>query len=131
MTETKKDKFWATTSKVLTYIVIFYIFYILGHSIWLNWALKKENDRIKADIAKVQDKNQNLENLITYYKSDSFKELEAREKLGMKKSDEKVVLVPVKKFDPTASQEDSLSLLSKKTVTQIANWRAWWSYIFQ
>ena len=132
MTEERKTKIWAYLSKLLTYGLIIYIFYLLGHSIWLNWTLKREIDQIKKDIVQIEEKNQNFENLILYYQSDSFKELEAREKLGLKKEDETVVSVPVKKYDSTiSSEEEKINLLSKKPVVKIANWRAWWSYFFE
>lgn len=131
MTE-NKSKILVFLNKALIYAVILYIFYILGHAIWLNWALKKEIDGIKADIANIQEKNQNLENLIIYYQSDSFKELEAREKLGLKKIDEKVVIVPVRKYNPADSaEEDKISALIKKPVAKIANWRIWWAFLFE
>lgn len=130
--EENQSKTWVYLSKVLSYALILYIFYILGHAIWLNWSLKKENDQLKKDIVAIQEKNQNLENLILYYKSDSFKELEVREKLGLKKKDEKVVSVPVRKFNSDQSQaEVTINSLNKKPVEKIANWRAWWAFIFE
>jgi hypothetical protein len=130
--EENQSKTWVYLSKVLSYALILYIFYILGHAIWLNWSLKKENDQLKKDIVAIQEKNQNLENLILYYKSDSFKELETREKLGLKKKDEKVVSVPVRKYNNDQSQaEATINSLNKKPVEKIANWRAWWAFLFQ
>jgi predicted nucleic acid-binding Zn-ribbon protein len=109
-----------------------YIFYILCHAVYLNWTLKREIDHLKADIVSIEQKNQNLENLIVYYKSSSFKELEAREKLGLKKVGEKVVSVPVRKYENSISQEEErLNSLSQKTVKKVPNYRAWSAFIFQ
>lgn len=116
---------------ILIYLVAIYIFVILGRAIWMNWALKKEVDQIKKENIALQEKNHNLKNLITYYQSDSFKELEARDKLGLKKPDEKVILVPIKKISNN-DQILSNNQADQNRVDQgIPNWQAWWIYIFE
>ena len=126
-----KTKFLTFLKNISVYVVAVYVFIILGRSIWLNWSLKKQTDQIKIEISALEGQNKNLQNLIVYYRSDSFKELEAREKLGLKKPDEKVVSVPVKKYASTPTLPEELILTSKKANKPIPNWRAWWLYIFE
>lgn len=131
MFDIKENKIWANSSRILMYALVVYIFIILGRAIYVNWTLKKQIDQIKLEISSITQKNNNFENLILYYQSNSFKELEAREKLGLQKPGEKVVLVPIKKYNDNLSQvEDEVKSLSEKPVTKMPNWRAWWMYIF-
>lgn len=121
------------TKNALVYVVALYVLILLGHSIWANWTLKKEVDQIKGQISTLQAQNQNLENLIVYYQSASFKDLEARSELGLKKPDEKVVSVPVAQLAdiPPQTSEEEQSLIVTKPVAPLKNWQAWWSYIFK
>ena len=117
------------------FLLTLYIFFILGQAVVTNWKLKKQIDQIKTDNANLLIKNHNLENLILYYQSDSFKELEARDKLGLKLPDEKVVMVPVQKYQNGAPQPTDETVAAsiagvKIKSTHLANWQAWWSYIF-
>lgn len=126
-----ESKLFLLFKKGFIYLVVIYVLIMLGRSIWVNWSLKNEVDHMKNDIIELELENKNLENLIVYYQSDSFKELEARDVLGLQLPDEKVVIVPVKKFnDYQAKTNQEREILNiKKEVTP--NWLAWWRYIFE
>ena len=115
---------------ILIYLLAIYIFIILGRAIWANWNLKKEIDQIKQENIALEEKNHNLQNLIVYYQSDSFKELEARDKLGLKAPDEKVVIVPITKISSDDSSGAVPSADQKQNLDHGSNWQAWWAYIF-
>jgi cell division protein DivIC len=105
----------------------------LGKAVWTNFQLKRERDTIEGQIVTLQGQNKNLANLILYYQSDSFREEEAREKLGLKKPGETMVQVPVKKSadfqSEIAAQTQSVS---EKTIkVQEPNWQLWWQYFFK
>lgn len=128
-----QSKLFGFFRKALVYALVIYVFIILGRSIWLNWVLKNEIDHMKQEIILLSQQNTDLENLIIYYQSDSFKELEARAKLGLKKPGETVVSIPVRKFQDyeaeTANDRTAISGTSNKT--KDPNWVAWWKYIFE
>jgi len=117
-------------NKALIYAIIAYAFFILGRSIWTNFQLKRQIDSIKQEITSLEKQNQDLENLILYYQSDSFKEVEARAKLGLKKPGETVVSVPTKTYnnyqEETAADKESFS--DQSNDSQSANWENWWNF---
>ena len=125
-----KEKSGAFFSRVLIYLLILYTFFLLGKAVWTNYQLKQQTEQIQNEIANIQKQNKDLENLILYYKSDSFKEVEARRKLGLKKPDEKMVQVPVKKPGdfPSEVQAQKESIQEPETVEKQPNWQLWWQY---
>lgn len=128
-----KQQLKSLANKALIYALIIYVFVILGRAVWQNWQLKREIDAIKNQIAQLQDQNKNLENLILYYQSDSFKEMEARQKLGLKKPGETAVAVPTKKYEnyqaETAREKENIAPKNQGEATP--NWQAWWGYFFR
>jgi len=128
-----KSKLGSIFSKGLIYAAILYTFFMLGRAVWINFTLQKNIKIIEQEIAAIQQQNKNLENLILYYQSDSFREIEARQKLGLKKPGETVINVPVKKYDNYSSEvraeEERLS--DKPAETKTSNAKLWWQYFFK
>lgn len=104
---------------------------MLGKSVWYNYLLQKEITNINNQIESAQQKNQDFQNLIVYYQSDSFREVQARSKLGLKKPGETVVDVPVKKIDNYNSEIESQKqeLVTKEKPETTSNSSLWWQYI--
>jgi cell division protein FtsB len=125
-----KEKSSAFFSKLLIYIVIIYTFFLLGKAVWTNYQLKKQTDNLEVSILQIQKQNKDLENLILYYQSDSFREVEARRKLGLKKPDEKMVLVPVKKYDNFNDEVEATkeNISQNQQEEKQPNWELWWQY---
>jgi len=125
-----RQKLWELFSKILIYLVILYTLFILGKAIWTNWQLKKQTDDLQQQIAEIKIQNKNLENLILYYKSDSFREVEARKKLGLKKPGEVAIAIPAQTSkdynQETATQKQGVSETPKEE--NIPNWQLWWQY---
>lgn len=132
MEKITNHKLFLFLKKGFIYLVFIYVLIILVRAIWINWTLKKEVDKIKADIVLLQNQNKDLNNLIVYYQSDSFRELEARQILDLKLPDETVVIVPVKKFDDYQTEiNNDRKIISKSSEDNMPNWKAWWRYIFK
>jgi cell division protein FtsB len=119
--------------KLFTYILILYVFFIMFRSVWMNWKLNQQISLIKKQIETTKEQNRNLENLIVYYQSDSFKEVEARRKLGLKKPGEKVIAVPAKTYvNYQAETEAEKQRLSESDdVDDLPNWKAWYQFLFK
>jgi cell division protein FtsB len=122
----------AFINKVLVYILVIYTCFILGRSVLINFQLKRQIDLTKKEIANLEQQNQNISNLMLYYQSDSFKEVEARSKLGLKKPGETVVYVPTKKYE---NYQQELAAERAKMIsndkTELPNWENWWKYFTQ
>ena len=117
-------------SKIFSYFLIIYIFFILGRSVWLNWQLKLETQMLQKQIDDGKIENTNMRNLLLYYQSDSFKEVEARKKLSLKKPGEYVMAVPTRKYDSyqaeTQAQQDQIATKSQQE--NIPHYKLWWLY---
>lgn len=135
-----KNKLIPKLIKLVVYFVIFWLIFLLGRSLWQNWMLKHSIGQLNEQIVVLEKEKENIENLILYYRSDSFKELEARKKLGLKKPGEKVVILTVSSISPTlpssppsANFSDELKKEQEKITTsptsaQIPSWLLWWQY---
>lgn len=128
----KREKYLNLGSKVLIFIFVIYILFLLGKSLFINYQLRQSIQKLNEQIATLEQQKKDLNNLIVYYKSDSFKELEARRKLGLKRPDEKVYIVSgttttTANFEEELKQEQE-KVSSKEKSSDKKNWTLWWEY---
>lgn len=110
-------------TSLLLFAVVIYMMIIVGKTVLANYAANGETDKelaklaqMEADIAYMQDQN-------NYYQTQSYKEKEARAKLGYKASGESVLTIPIDTEEEKIS--DSGNIEQKITVP---NYRLWWEY---
>lgn len=133
MNPTQRLQWGPVFSKVVIYLLVFYTFFMVGKSVWINYKLRQQIKQIEGQITDIQKQNKNFENLIIYYQSDSFREVEARRKLGLKKADETVIAVPVKKYEDYNAEIET----QKENVADVTNTKdesnvsLWWQYFFK
>ncbi len=84
-------------------------------------AINKEIAHLVAEQQALEQKNQDLEQSLQYFGSDSYKEKLAREQLGLKREGEIVVNFP-KLADNSSGAEAQSS--------EQSNPQKWWQYIF-
>jgi hypothetical protein len=132
-----QNKILSKITKVGVYLGVFWVLFLLGRAIWQNWDLKHSIYKLNEQIVILNQQKKDLENLNLYYQSDSFKELEARKLLGLKKSGEKLVILPIETPKAESSAANSFPEQlnkEKETVagvtapTRIPNWLLWWQY---
>ena len=135
MSEEKKTNvsqfFWVGIKGMLIVAVITYTSYSIGMAIYKNYQINKKIDQLKSDITVLQTEVDELKNLLVYYQSDGFKELEARRRLGLRGKDEKVIIIP--KVENTQGV-DTKNEETKKNNTQPddkTNMQKWWDFIFK
>lgn len=102
--------------------------FILGKAVYRNWEGSQKIAALQKEIDQISAKNKNLENLILYYQTRSFKEIEARRKLGLKLQDEKVISVPISEEE---QQEEELGAREPKLEEIVPNHTKWWQFFFQ
>jgi cell division protein FtsB len=128
-----KPSVWQSILKGLVYCaVLVYIAYTVGLSIDRNYQTNQQINRLKSDIATLNDQISELQYENIYYQTDSFKEVEARRRLGAKAPDEKVVIIPkqdqnsgtIDKSDPAASTN------SGSVDEPTPNSMLWWRFLF-
>lgn len=82
------------------------------------WKLYKAGDKVeiaRKELAQAQAEQEKLKGQLEYVQSDEFVEREAREKLGLGKPGEEVVIVPTVPPVPSVSQSGGEP-----------NWYKWW-----
>lgn len=116
----------------------FFLLFILILTAFLTWSLFKqynENSVVESDIElkkqeirDLEKSNQELNELIEYFSSDLFIEKEARDKLGLRKDGEKVVVIP-KETDHYNDQSNDL--LNQQLIKEDKFLpKLWWEYFF-
>lgn len=137
MIQFSQNKFVPKLTKLGVYLLVFWILFLLGRALWQNWDLKHSISKLNEQLLTLTQQKKDLENLNLYYNSDSFKELEARKRLGLKKPGEKLVVLPMatpSQGQVTPSNFPEQLAQEKKTIagveapSKIPNWALWWQY---
>lgn len=117
-------QFW----RLIILVIIFYIIFNISRSVNSNYQINKTIEEKKIEVGEQKELAQILKNKNLYYQTEVYKEIEARSKLGMKKPDEKMVIVPENSDDKTIfdSNIQSAQSESKENMT---NYSLWWKYI--
>ncbi len=98
----------------------------LGKEFYKEYQIQKEIDSLKNDIESLEKSNYKLSQLIEYYKTDEYKEAEARKRLNLKKKGEKVVII-----EPAAKNAiENKTEKKNKRDDKLPNYKKWWNYFF-
>ncbi len=115
-------------------IFLLYMFAILTNETGKNYALRSKSDQLESQITQLQSQIEELGYKVTYYKTDAYQEKLAREKLGLQKPGETVVIV---KKDPSLAASNTpinTVEVELKTDEQIQNskphWQQWREFLF-
>ncbi|MBI3495645.1 septum formation initiator family protein [Candidatus Berkelbacteria bacterium] len=85
-------------------VIIGYTGFSLYHAVMRNVAVNQRINSFQEDIKRIELDNQRLRNLIVYYQTNEFKELELRRRLGYKKPDENIVVLPANFYEEKSAQ---------------------------
>ena len=107
-------------------IVVFFGMHV-GKEIFKRKAVEQEVVRLEAEISKLENKSDDLSKLLEYAKTDSFVEIQAREKLNLAKQGESVVVIP--EVDAVSGEVDK-ELAGNSKVLGESNIKLWWEYFF-
>lgn len=115
--------------RLFSLLLAVYLLFLVGRSVYLNYRVKQQLAKIEAEIKHVRNENQRLSNLIAYYQTETFRELEARSKLGLKKPGETVIAVPENADEPLEQKLRPREEEPKQSETT-PNYIKWWEYLF-
>ena len=115
----KVEKPWI---RLIALITICYLLFVVGKTLYQSYQVRKELDDMQAQIQELKDSNQQLQADITYYQSDSYKERIARERLGLQKPGEKVIVI---------LPEQKQNVKEKDPYDSLTNPEKWWQFFFK
>ena len=110
---------------VASVLVVVFLGIGLGKEFYRDYQIKKEIDSLQNDISALEKDNYKLSQLIEYYNTDEYKEVEMRKRFNLKKDDENVVVV-VKSESRVLGDSDI-----KEKNQNLPNYLKWWNYFFE
>jgi cell division protein FtsL len=88
--------------------------------------------RLRDDVAAEEQRQRDLQNLLTYLQSPTFQERQARLELGLKKNGERVLVVPPNSTDtPSTATKTSPTSTTDSPTVETSNPSRWWQYFLR
>lgn len=106
-------------------LIVVFLVVNLGKEYYRERQIQKEIDSLKNEIESFEKDNYKLSRLAELYKTNEWKETEARKKLNMKKEGENLVII-------TEPDDSSGKVLSAEIGSNedLLNYMKWWNYFF-
>jgi len=92
--------------------------------------VEKEVEKLQQELSELEQKNIELDQLTEYFSSDSYKEEQARTKLGLQKPGEKIITVLGDSTEVNGAMDNENALLANNEENNLTNPQKWWSYFF-
>jgi len=126
--KTTGRKFILFVSIVLLIVVIGLVLYKMSHQTKRQSGINEEISNLQSQINLLEGENQDLNELISYLKTDDFKEKEAKDKLNLIKEGEQMVLVKenLASFEEKRVPQDRATTL----IVRRESYYYWWHYFF-
>jgi len=105
-------------------VVIVSLVVSLGQTVMRNYALGQQINGLKQDIVTLQDQKEALSYNIQYYKTDSYREREARSKLNLQLPGENVVIIPHASPAATPTPDSTTKAAASKS-----NFQQWFDFL--
>jgi len=114
-------------------ILVGWVIYVSSKQLQRNQRIEEEVSALEQEAEKIRRENDTLSEKISYFASPDFREQEAKEKLGMKKIDESVIII---KSRPVSEEDMSFGKREERTIENgslmgIPNYQKWWQVFFQ
>jgi len=115
-------------------VLAIYMFVVLAVETSQNYSLRNKSDNLESQITKLEQQIEDLGYKVTYYKTDSYRERLAREKLNVAAAGESVIIIKDDKRNEKATKEDEVSIDNLKTdeqaLSEKPNYQQWWIFLF-
>lgn len=121
----RSTSFREILSRLAVLLTAGYLLFLFGRSAYRNYQINQRIEELETSISTLEEQNADLKNLIAYYQTETFRELEARRKLGLKKPGEIVIALPENTETPPESENPE-----EKKQTNIPNPKRWWEFLF-
>lgn len=113
-------------------IFIIYMFVILATETSKNYQLRSKSDELEAQISRLEGQIEDLGYKITYYKTDSYREMLAREKLNVSAPGESVIIIRDEKKQQSNNNQGQQIILKtdQQSLAEKPNYQQWWAFLF-
>ncbi len=116
---------------VVEILVLVFFSTALVKEIVRKHSVEKEVEELQQELTELEQQNIKLSSLVEYFDSDTFKEEQARLKLGLQKPGESVVAVLGDSIDLNVVNDNNSNLLAfNSDGEKISNPQRWWNYFF-
>ncbi|MCX6766481.1 MAG: septum formation initiator family protein [Candidatus Moranbacteria bacterium] len=102
----------------------------LGKEVYRKRQIQKEIEGLQSQISQMGQQNGDMQNLISYLASTDFQEKQAREKLNLQKSDEKMIVLRKDVVEPSSQPQNVAANPQAPPEDNSPNWQKWWKYFF-
>ena len=113
----------------LTGFMIFLVFR-MSHQAQKQNSINDEIAKLQQQASELEGENQDLQEMISYLKTDDFKEKEAKDKLNLIKEGEQMILVKESVFAGKVGLENKEDNKGPELVVHRENYYYWWHYFF-
>ena len=128
-----KRKFWMRAAVCAVIVLVGWMIFVSSKQIQRDRRIQEEVAALEAEAAKISRENKTLAGEIDYFSSSDFREQEAKQKLGLKKTEEiMAVIKPAPEYKPDADTQSNMTrdVSANSTKADIPNYRKWWEIFF-
>lgn len=117
---------------VLIVALVSWAVYVSSKQLTRNQRIESEVELLQVEADKIRRENETLTEKVQYFASNDFREQEAKEKLGMKKAGEEVVVIKSRPAAaPEAETAETVPASVPSSAEQRPNYEKWWRLFFQ
>lgn len=80
-------------AKIVFVLLSLYLLYVVGERLHQSYGVNQKVEALAEEIEALKSENEDMLRKIAYYKSNDYKEKIARERLGMQKAGEQVIVI--------------------------------------
>lgn len=127
-----KGKHLMRITVVLVIALLSWAIYVSSKQLSRNQRIEEEVQSLEQEAEKIRRENETLSEKIQYFASNDFREQEAKEKLGMKKAGEEVVVIKSwQNADTPEELAESLPVVSRDDdLDSLPSYKKWWHLFF-
>ena len=110
-----------------------YMFVVLAIETSQNYQLRSKSENLESQIAQLEQQIQDLGYKVAYYKTDSYREKLAREKLNVAAPGESVIIIKDEKRNTNQNSSNENKVIIKSEGEQLSakpNYQQWWLFLF-
>lgn len=114
-----------TFGSLVLFVIMIYLVVIVSRSVISNYNSNKDIEKDAVKLTLLQENIHELQNQINYYQTYSFREKEARAKLGYIAAGEKIISLPIDTLEDKVADSGTVPV-----AIAIPNQELWWQYFF-